>query len=275
MKKRHPLVALILSVLVPGLGQIYNGQFLRGLIFFVISLGLFFLYYVLCKSFSGFVISVVSGVIFFVGMLIDAAYQAIRHGEVTLKKYNRWYYYPLFALLALGLCTGISYLTPFTSEALKSYRMPSQGMHPTLQPGDRFVIDQYYYRHHSPQRGEVAVYSYPVDPGIDFVHRIIGLPGETIQMDGGKVSINGKMTNEPYAVYLSPITKEPMIDLGEPLPDFPATQIPADAVFVMGDNRSFSNDSRQFGFVQLSLLKGKVMYLYWSEDKSRIGLTFR
>ncbi len=112
---------------------------------------------------------------------------------------------------------------------------------------------RYAYLFHLPRRGDVVVFEYPRDTSRDFIKRVIGLPGETVQVQNNKVLINGVPLEEPY---LSEAARSQMGSL-------PPTVVPLDSVFVMGDNRGNSSDSRSWGALPLNKIVGKAWFIYW------------
>ena len=142
---------------------------------------------------------------------------------------------------------------------VQAFWIPSGSMIPTLDPGDRVLVLKFWYHQPSvdPKRGNLVVFKYPVDPRRDFVKRIIGLPGETVELREGKVYVNGVQIDEPYVVNSDTYTMA-------------ATEVPKDSYFCMGDNRPNSQDSRFWGFVPRNFLKGPVVFRYW--PLTRIGL---
>jgi signal peptidase I len=122
----------------------------------------------------------------------------------------------------------------------------------------------------NPRRGDIVVFKYPDEPDRDFIKRVIGLPGETVELRNKKIYINGKPLDEPYVHFLTPPPSEfqevTSSDLRETYP--PAT-VPQDAYFVMGDNRDNSQDSRYWGFLPRGNIKGKALLIYWSYESGR------
>jgi signal peptidase I len=111
----------------------------------------------------------------------------------------------------------------------------------------------------------VVVFRYPLDPEVDFVKRVVGLPGETVELKDGVIIINGKEISDPHGHYDN--SRFP------PTRNYGPVTVPTGKYFMMGDNRDFSNDSRGWGFVDMSLLRGKAWRLYWSWDPEK-GLSF-
>ena len=122
-------------------------------------------------------------------------------------------------------------------------------MVPTFQTGQYLIVDELTYHLESPQRGDVIVFKYPLDPSQYFIKRIIGLPGDTIDVNGGIVKINGAVLNEPY------IAQAPLYN-GE-------WTVPDGALFVLGDNRNDSRDSHQWGLLPMDHIIGKSEVIYW------------
>jgi len=121
-----------------------------------------------------------------------------------------------------------------------------------------------------PARGDIIVFKYPQDEKRDFIKRIIGTPGDTVQVRGDQVFVNGRALVEPYVRRLD----GPLGDRGQSTYCGYAyacdpTVVPADSYFVMGDNRNNSQDSRYWGFVRKDKIKGKAFLIYWSWDSDR------
>jgi signal peptidase I len=151
---------------------------------------------------------------------------------------------------------------------VQTFFIPSGSMEPTLQIGDRILVDKLSYHLHGVDRGNIVVFRRPADencggpPVADLVKRVIGLPGETISLSKGHVLIDGKLLNEtwlPNSVQGTtfPGPSGPTYNLGKPY------VIPANHYFVMGDNRADSCDSRYWGPISRSLIVGKVDVRVW------------
>src|SRR5271156_4792408 len=155
-----------------------------------------------------------------------------------------------------------------------TYSIPSGSMEPTLQVGDRIVVDKLSYHLHGVDRGNIVVFTTPPDedcagpPVADLVKRVIGLPGETISLQDGSVYINGRLLPEPFL----PADLRTDTYPGPSKHDYAlhhAYRIPTGDVFVMGDNRPESCDSRYWGPIRESTIVGKVDMRIW--PLSRIG----
>ena len=148
----------------------------------------------------------------------------------------------------------------------QTFYIPSGSMEPTLQVGDRIIVSKLSYDVHSPHRGDIVVFHAPAreatvcaDPSIkDLVKRIIGMPGETISSQGNTILINGKPLAQPW---FSPVPRGPEIT---------PTKIPSNSYFVMGDNRTNSCDSRDWGTLPQGNIIGHVVFRIW--PISQIGI---
>ena len=138
-------------------------------------------------------------------------------------------------------------------------RVEGTSMQPELRDQDRLFIDKFFFRFEKIDRGDIVVFHYPRDPEKSYIKRVIGLPGDTVSIDHGRVWIDGRPIDEPYVPRRYRDTRS-MADL----------VVPPDQYFVMGDHRSISSDSRDFGPVERDLIYGKATLIYWPE--SNIGL---
>ena len=135
------------------------------------------------------------------------------------------------------------------------YLVDGPSMRPTLQHAQRLVVNKFIYHFRAPEKGEVLIFRYPKDPSRDFIKRVIAVPGDTIEIKDGNVFVNGELQNEDYI-------------LSKCRGDYPKSTIPEGHIFVMGDNRNNSEDSRfpDVGFVPFELIKGKAMVVFWPLD---------
>lgn len=136
------------------------------------------------------------------------------------------------------------------------YYIPSGSMIPTLQLNDQVLVTKYSYWKEEPEQGDIIVFKYPVrnpktEKSEEFVKRLIGLPGDTIEIKNNQVMVNGKPLDEPY------------IATDTNMADFGPYQVPKGGYFMMGDNRNNSNDSRYWGTVPRDNLIGKARVIYW------------
>ena len=170
--------------------------------------------------------------------------------------------------------------------AVQAFKIPTGSMEPNLLVGDHLLVNKFVFaptlssveRALLPvtdiRRGDIVVFKYPVDPERDFIKRVIGLSGETIELREHRIHVNGQAIEEPYAHYLPrpagaasrEITSDDVRERYGPV------VVPAGSVFVMGDNRDNSEDSRYWGFLPKQNIKGKALMIYWSFDGSEGGL---
>lgn len=129
-------------------------------------------------------------------------------------------------------------------------------MLPGIHDGDRILVEPWSYVFDEVERGDVVVIQYPLDPNVDYIKRIIGLPGDRITLGHGYVWVNGTLLNEPYVADVDPSWH-------------PDITVEAGHYFVLGDNRPSSSDSREFGLVAKRLVRGRVDVRLW--PLSRIG----
>jgi len=134
--------------------------------------------------------------------------------------------------------------------AIQSYRVSGPSMLPGLQTDDYVLVNKIAYLFHTPERGDVIVFHYPLDTSEDFIKRVIGLPGDTVSLDNKTVQVDGVVLHEPYI-------SEAYNPSGKTI------KVPMDEYFVLGDNRPLSDDSRDWGFVPKADLVGKAVIVYW------------
>ncbi len=152
-------------------------------------------------------------------------------------------------LIAIGLALVI---IVFLYQPVK---VEGTSMAPLLSDQERIFINKFVYRFEPIQRGDVVVFWYPLDRSKSFIKRVIGLPGETVEIRRGAVYVNDKIVPEPYV--------PPQY---EDLSDFSPVRVPKDSYFVMGDHRISSNDSRVFGPVADRYIYGRAVFAYWPVD---------
>lgn len=162
---------------------------------------------------------------------------------------------------------------------VQAFKIPTGSMENNLLIGDHLLVNKFIFgptplaigRHTLPvreiHRDDVIVFKYPDDPSRDFIKRVIGLPGETVELRNKKVYINGKPLDEPFVHFLTPPSAEnEEITAYDVRENFGPVTVPADHLFVMGDNRDNSEDSRYWGFLPRSYVKGKALVIYWSYE---------
>ncbi len=168
---------------------------------------------------------------------------------------------------------------------VQAFKIPTGSMEENLLIGDHLLVNKFIFAPTSTRlertllpvrtirRGDVIVFKYPEEPDRDFIKRVIGLPGESLEVRQKKVYINGTPLDEPYAHYSLPAASTPSefhevtsFDVRERYGPVP---VPPDQYFVMGDNRDNSQDSRYWGFLPRDNIKGKALVIYWSYEAER------
>jgi signal peptidase I len=155
----------------------------------------------------------------------------------------------LMTSLKLGLILFFTYGLIFNFSIVRG-----SSMSPGIHDGDRILVDHLTYLFRDVHRSDIVVLQYPLDPSLDYIKRIIGLPGDEILIDGGKVYVNGRRLDEPYIAEPDPRTR---------LHEF----VSDDCYFVLGDNRPHSSDSREFGQVPRQNLVGLVNWRIWPPER--------
>ncbi|MEW6523434.1 MAG: signal peptidase I [Bacillota bacterium] len=133
---------------------------------------------------------------------------------------------------------------------MESFVVQGSSMEPTLLNSERLLVNKITFRLREPQRGDIIVFRYPRSPDRDYIKRVIAVAGETVEIKLGRVYVDGRVLSEPYL-------------LRSGTANFPVTMVPDGHVFVLGDNRGNSDDSRAFGPVPLELIKGKAFFVFW------------
>jgi signal peptidase I len=175
--------------------------------------------------------------------------------ERQRKKRLSWYTEVLLTMLvAFALVFG--FIRPFVVEA---YRIPTESMVPTLEIGDRVLANKFVYRFAEPERGDIVVFESVDGEDQTLIKRVVGVEGDEIRVQGGLLFVNGEVQDEPYLNHEAPSTGF-----------YGPTTVPEDGVFVMGDNRDNSADSRAFGPLPLDNVEGEAFLRFW--PVSGIGL---
>jgi len=288
-KPRNAFVAFLLSLFFPGLGQIYNGQLGKGIIFFALSTSSFVVFGLSrwVTSFSGLVSFAITVAVLEIWFATDAIIFAKRQQRYIPKPINKWYYHLLIAIFMIVL-------PPITNLrgtlGIQAYKTPSGANEPTLMMGDWMMADTKMYKKTDPKCGDIIVFNR--DGGI-YLYRVVGVPGDNIEVVNDIVSVNGKASKTVYiqagtsndystseyeeilpnghkhGIYLSKVAFEGMKN------NVSSGIIPPNKYYVLGDNRDNAMDSRYKGFVDKADIKGKVVYTYWGAETDRINVDLR
>ncbi len=260
-KPRKPWLALLLSLITSGTGHIYNGSLKKGLILCTVSIILGLIIPLFIGTFTGLAIGITAGLIFWLGVCIDAWREARRQRDYELQRWNKWWVYLLVILFNIGAGTALeSIVTAYSYEAFKA---PSGSMLPTLQIGDHFIAE-ILGENEPVHRGDIIIF-FNEENDVNFVKRIIGLPGETLSIKQQVVFIEGQPLKEPYANHTKAHFFVPVRD------NFAPVTLDTDEYFVMGDNRENSYDSRWLGPVKRQDITARTKYIYFPGDMESEG----
>ncbi|MFA6005178.1 MAG: signal peptidase I [Patescibacteria group bacterium] len=171
----------------------------------------------------------------------------------------------LFFDFLQSIALGGAFFVVFYLFIIQPHQVKGSSMFPTFKDKEYILTDKISYKFRNPQRGEVIILQSPANADIDYIKRVIGLPGEHVRVSGGTVFINGKQISESYLEGMETHTFP-----GGFLQEDNEVVVPDDNYFVMGDNRPGSSDSREFGFVPSSHIIGHVIFRYFPVD--RVGI---
>lgn len=291
--RRRGWLAALLSLLIPGLGQVYAGHFQRGVVAYTALIGIdaiAFRVWTRYPSARGMWLLLVVLVGMLVIVVIDAARLARRAPVPFIPtRYNRWYVYGAAILVSVVVGPPFSVET-LRTQGLEAFREASASMSPTWLPGDYLMSAT---MKGPPSRGEIVIMR---QTNVLLIYRIEGLPGDTVAMSSGRLVVNGATPYEPYATtgaedqtddafawqrpFLAPGRN--VATYSPTLHDWGPLVVPAGDYFVLGDNRDTAMDSRYRGFIPASdiLKRPLFIYLSWDADHramrwNRIGLTPR
>ncbi len=272
-KWKRPLIATLLSLLAPGLGQLYNRQFWKAICVGLagpavyISAGHFGAF----RSFRPFAAICLFLLSWQLGFALEALLTA--HRQSSSPKPNplslwKWIAAVVLILAPPTLLPGGTVLE--RTMRVRAYRVPSASNCPTVCQGERMIVEPFAYTTNTPRRGDLVMFKHPEFDSLLF-KRVVGLPGDVVSQSDDGITVNGK----PAAlVDLAHLCGNPPKQDGAYLPIPPTTlTVPADSLYVVGDNWSNSLDSRieGFGFVPIKNVRGRPLFLYWSPYKNRIG----
>jgi signal peptidase I len=184
------------------------------------------------------------------------------------KKIVKEYLEPIFIAIVIAL-----FIRTFIVQAFK---IPSSSMEPTLQVGDHLLVSKFiygikvpfvdgkYFQFRKPQRGDIIVFIYPKDRSKDFIKRVIGTEGEKVEVVHNNIYINDKLIDDPWGHYDERSQSTKYL---QPMEKFGPVIVPQGSLFVLGDNRDNSQDSRYWGYVNVNEVKGKAFIIYFSWDR--------
>jgi len=289
-KPRRPWIAALLTFVMTGLGHLYAGSPKRGLILF----GIWSFWALLCSvillavpNIFIIIIFLIGGFAIFVFCVVDAFSIAKRRKEnYEPAKFNRWFVY-------MGYFVILSLISALLSAGVKTnaFNITSGSMEPALLVGDSILVNEVIYGVKlpllrktiipvtDPKRNDIVVFIYPENRSMSLIKRVIGVAGDKIEIVNKKIFINDKAYKDSYGVFKDSNVLPQSV---EPRDNFGPVTVPENSIFVMGDNRDESLDSRYWGFVDLQDVEGKAFIIYWSWNSDlhkprwgRFGLTFK
>lgn len=288
-KIRKPWIAGVLSLVIPGGGQIYNGNLRAGFLvpFLVCLIGYNKLTDIALWGLGWFAFIAITQIAIYIAVFIHAVCGARNAASVRV---SRGYHY----FLLVGLYLVLSAPIVFFSEKVKTFHIPAASMVPSVFDGDYVVTDLSAFELDRPRPGDLAIFQYPRDPSISYIKRVIAGPGETVEIKNKVLYIDGKkienifvpktegvklvsdkdvekfleafqeeLNGRKYTVLYNPISKFNS--------DFGPVKVPENEYFVLGDNRDMSSDSRIWGFVPKENFISKPVYIFFSKEPN----TFR
>ena len=286
--KRKPWLAGLLSLVLPGLGHLYAGRPRAAGVAFLVNL-ISATVVLIAPLFLPQPFNVVLAFLGLVVVLIAIPMHAARMAKAApqpyvLQPYNRWYLY-VGVYLVYSLLIGRRAYDYMKAHLVEAFRIPAASMEPTLQVGDYLYVAKWSGARSSLRHGTLVVFESVEEPGLKVVKRIVGLPGDTLAMDEGALYRNGQRLEEPYTIRVDPGRNEDALQrtkmqswqsryLAAPstepyspdLEHWGPVVVPVDSLFVLGDNRDASYDSRYYGFIPRSNVLGQPRVVYFSYD---------
>jgi signal peptidase I len=283
---RKPWLAFLLSLLLAGTGQLYNGRVAKSVLFVLGIPLLAFPILWLAMNLPVRPVNVLLPWTILPGLQILSAVEASRDArrlrELPRPWYGGWRFCAGFLLLNVFIILPV-WRSVLLSSCVQSFKIPSGGMETTVLIGDHFLVSRsaYGFRlpystktigRREPERGDIIAFLFPEDRRRVFLKRVIGLPGETVEVRDRTVYVNHRPLEEPYATYLDLPAEQARYAAKLPTPSWGPETVPPGMLFVLGDNRDNSRDSRFWGFLPIGDVLGpaKVVYFSWDADEKRV-----
>ncbi|HPQ94458.1 MAG: signal peptidase I [Thiothrix sp.] len=292
IRPRLPWLAALLSLVFPGLGQLYNGEpnraawvFMGCVLPVLPGFALVLEVFPAPDNLQVYLLFLLLAAAVWLYGLIDAWRDAGRKPDFMPRHWQGAGTY-LLTVLLLGEGVLPAWSAHIRQHQFELMRIPSASMEPQLVAGDIIVVDKSYNCPGCGEKvgyGDIVIFAYPNDPGMNYIKRVIGLPGDRVRMRAGRLYLNGnaltRQQNRQDAGGLQTVLEQQgekswvaiwKPDGNRPL-DFDLT-VPSGQAFVMGDNRAFSSDSRVFGPISLNTIRGRAMEIVLSYNRSLGGL---
>jgi len=288
--RRRPWTAVFLSLVMPGLGQIYCGDMANGIVFMLVMTMFPFVWVagIMHKDTPFWPCSIIMWGIILLATVF-AAIDAFRRARRTrydyqLKDFNHWGIY--MALIWIAGAGTIGYTIMVRQNVFEAFRVPSHSMTPTIMAGDRLFASKLAFKSKRPKRGDVVLFSQPEHLSGNYIKRVVALGGDTVEIKDGQLLINGQSLARTWKEEKSLVTHQGAVngdvfwetndnvryqiflskqasDRDTVTPDFGPVTVPDHHCFVLGDNRNRSMDSRSYGTLSYGALKGKFQTIYW------------
>ena len=261
MRKKSSILAFLSALFFPSVSQFYLSRPRLGTAYLFLPPVVLLLHVYLGQRFHytiaiSFIVLLIVWRLF---VLIEAPIAA-RSKELCISRwFNKWYIYVAIAIATLSLqeITRIYASKAFSDRWGYAFRIPAMSMNPTLDVGDQIIVDTSINQISEFDHGDLLVFASPIDPGMPYVKRLVGFPEDKIEIKKGILYVNDRIVSEDYVI--------------KHIQDFGPISVPKDKFFTLGDNRPNSLDSRHFGAVDGSMIHGKPIFIYWSDDLAKIG----
>lgn len=173
-------------------------------------------------------------------------------------------------LIVIAMTLGIALFLILITGSVRTYNIPTASMEPTIPVGSRLIV----VRSHRANRGDIVVFSYPMQPDVTMIKRVVAVEGDTIEIRAKELFVNGKKVTEPYVIHTDETTYPANVSLPEPYRSrdhIAPFVVPAGKLYVLGDNRDESADSRYWGPIDRASVKGRpVLLINWKRGVRRI-----
>ena len=241
------IAAVLITLVAPGAGHFLAGHFCRGVLWVAIGMAC------ILSIPATMMIGLVGSVLARLGVTLD-----------TLRLVDRR---PAWRAVVVGLA-GLVVLGAMWNAVVRTYyiralRIPTGAMEPTLLAGDFLMANNFVFRMTNPRRGEIIIFRYPGNPSVDFIKRCVAVEGQRVEIRDKELYVEGVRQVEPYVIHIDPRVLPREISRRD---NFGPIVVPNGHIFMMGDNRDDSHDSRFWGPLAVAFVKGKAEFLYWSWD---------
>jgi signal peptidase I len=284
--RQDPTVAAVLAFVWPGVGYLYAGLGIRGLLLLLllppVELSIFLL--AVLVPVAVVCVAIPAALTLALHLLFARGAARAARGfpaDRPVPVFSRWY----SCLAAVVLATGPNLLWAhgYRTTLVQAFKIPTGSMEPTIRIGDHLLAVKWAYgwrepvfghlisESRQPKRGELVIFRFPEDRSRAFIERCIGLPGDTVEVRGRAVLLGGELLDEPYVQFLEAPIGSTGLDSGrlDARGHWGPQVVPVNQYFVLGDNRDNSRDSRFWGFVPQEDLLGRATVVYWSYAATR------